>query len=59
MSQYSLTDPWLPFWFTPSYSKWRIFRQPKERPSASWTEIDLYYAKQAVKDAYRDLILNY
>lgn len=56
---FSLTDTGLPYWPPKSsYRSQSIFTY-KSRPSMCWTEVDLYNTKRAVKNAYRDLILNY
>jgi hypothetical protein len=57
---YSTTDPWLPFWTNSEFQWWwKILNTPKRQQSMSWSEIDLWYIKNAVKTAYKDLITNY
>lgn len=57
---YSTTDPWLPFWTNTEYQWWwKILNTPKKQQSMSWIEIDLWYMRDRVRTAYKNLITNY
>ncbi len=57
---YSIYDSWLPFWTNTDYHRWfRLIETPKKQKSMSWIEIDLWYMRDRVRTAYKDLIINY
>ena len=57
---YSTTETNLPFWQDTDYQRWfRLIETPKKQKSMSWIEIDLWYMRDRVRTAYKDLITNY